>query len=94
VPAALDHLSAICLALPGAEREDSGRHAIFRVRRRTFAYFLVDHRGDEGITGLVCKAPPGESGARIAADPERFYLSTRPRSTGRRPRRSPCRATC
>jgi predicted DNA-binding protein (MmcQ/YjbR family) len=73
MPSALDHLSELCLALPEAEREDSGRHAVFRVRGRTFAYFLDDHRGNEGIAGLVCKAPPGESGALIAGDPERYF---------------------
>jgi hypothetical protein len=73
MPGPLDHLSEICLALPEAEREDSGRHAGFRVRGRTFAYFLVDHQGNERITGLVCKAPPGESGALIDNDPERYY---------------------
>ena len=30
----LERLSAICLALPEAKREDSGRHAAFRVRGR------------------------------------------------------------
>jgi predicted DNA-binding protein (MmcQ/YjbR family) len=59
--------------LPEAEREMSGRHAGFRVRGRTFAYYLVDHRGDEGIEGLVCKVRPGENDALIAEDPERFY---------------------
>jgi hypothetical protein len=43
------------------------------VRGRTFAYYLVDHRGNEGIEGLVCKARPGESEALIARDPDRFY---------------------
>ena len=38
---ALERLSEICAGLPGAEREISGRHAVFRVRGRTFAYFLV-----------------------------------------------------
>jgi hypothetical protein len=69
----LERLSGICLALPEAAREDSGRHAAFRVRRRTFAYWLDDHRGDEGIVGLVCKARWGEAEALVAAEPERFY---------------------
>ena len=37
VSAALERLSAICLELPEAKREVSGRHASFRVRGRTFA---------------------------------------------------------
>ena len=68
----LERLSGVCLALPEATREDSGRHAAFRVRRRTFAYWLDDHHGD-GIVGLVCKARWGEAEALVAADPERFY---------------------
>jgi hypothetical protein len=69
----LDRLSGICLALAEAVREDSGHHAAFRVRRRTFAYWLDDHRGDEGIVGLVCKARWGEAEALVVAEPERFY---------------------
>jgi hypothetical protein len=59
--------------LPEAERELSGRHGVFRVRRRTFAYFLDHHRGDEGIVGVVFKAPGGAAQGIIAADPRRFY---------------------
>jgi hypothetical protein len=69
----LERLSGICLALPESAWEDSGRHAAFRVRRRTFAYWLDDHRGDEGIVGVVCKARWGEAEALVAAEPERFY---------------------
>jgi hypothetical protein len=43
------------------------------VRGRTFAYYLVDHRGNEGIEGVVCKAAAGQSDALIAQDPDRFY---------------------
>ena len=68
----LERLAGVCLALPEATREDSGRHAAFRVRGRTFAYWLDDHHGD-GIVGLVCKARWGEADALVAAQPERFY---------------------
>jgi hypothetical protein len=68
----LRRLAAICLALPEATREDSGRHATFRIRKRAFAYWLDDHHGD-GIVGVVCKARWGETDALIAADPDRFY---------------------
>ena len=70
---ALDRLSEICLALPEAEHEDSPPHATFRVRGRTFAYFLVDHRGNEGIVGMACKAPPGAAEPLIESHPDRFY---------------------
>jgi hypothetical protein len=68
----LVRVSEICLALPEATREDNPPHAIFRVRRRTFAYYLDDHHGD-GVVGLVCKAPAGANEALVEAEPERFY---------------------
>ena len=70
----LRRLTQICLALPEAERTLSEPHAGFRVRGRTFAYYLDDHRGDEGIVGVVCKARWGENEALIASDPDRFYM--------------------
>jgi predicted DNA-binding protein (MmcQ/YjbR family) len=72
VSEALERLSAICLELPEAKREDSGRHAAFRVRGRTFAYYLDDHHGD-GIVGLNAKAAPGVAETLIEADADRFY---------------------
>ena len=70
----LARLSEICLGLPEAERELSPPHATFRVRKKTFAYYLDNHRGDEGSVGVACKATPGENTARAAAEPERFYV--------------------
>ena len=69
----LVRLSEISLALPETTREDSPPHATFRVRGRTFAYYLDDHHGD-GIVGLVCKAPPGANEMLAQAEPERFYM--------------------
>jgi hypothetical protein len=68
----LVRVSEICLALPEATREDSPPHATFRVRGRTFAYYLDDHHGD-GIVGLVFKAPPGANEMLVQAEPDRFY---------------------
>jgi hypothetical protein len=62
-------LTEICLELPEATREDSGRHATFRVRKRTFAYYLVDHQGNEGITGVVAKVPRGEHEELVDSEP-------------------------
>jgi hypothetical protein len=76
----LVRLSAICLDLPKAKRELSGRHAAFRVRGRTFAYFVDDHHGD-GVVGLNAKAAPGIAEALIEDEPERFY---RPAHLGHR----------
>ena len=69
----LTRLSKICLALPEATRQDSGSHAAFMVRKKTFAYFLNDHHGD-GIVSVACKALPGDNAALAAAQPGRFYL--------------------
>jgi predicted DNA-binding protein (MmcQ/YjbR family) len=70
----LVQLSEICLGLPEASRELSPPHATFRVRKKTFAYYLDNHRGDEGIVGLACKAPAGENEALTAEDPARIYI--------------------
>jgi hypothetical protein len=69
----LSRVSKICLGLPGAERQDSGSHATFLVRKKPFVYFLNDHHGD-GIVSVACKVFPGDNKALAAAQPERFYL--------------------
>ena len=69
----LSRLSGICLALPEVVRELSGSHATFRVKGKTFGYFLDDHHGD-GIVAVAVRALPGENTAWIAQDPKRFYL--------------------
>jgi hypothetical protein len=76
----LSRLSELCLGLPEAERELAGRHAGFRVRRRTFAWYLDDHHGD-GVVAVTFKAVPEAAGALLAAAPERFF---RPAYTGSR----------
>ncbi len=69
----LRRVSELALGLPGAERETTGSHASFKVRKRVFAYFVNDHHGD-GIVAVWCKVLPGENSALIAADPKRFYM--------------------
>ena len=61
---------AICPSCRGRARR-LPPHAQFRVRKRTFAYFLDDHHGD-GIVGVTCKAP-GSAAGLIDANPDRFY---------------------
>jgi predicted DNA-binding protein (MmcQ/YjbR family) len=68
-----ERVTAICRALPGAEHQDHGDHTIYRVRRKVFAYFLDDHRGD-GIVSVCVKSERGENVDRARLDPERFYL--------------------
>src|SRR6202042_2126345 len=69
----LRRFTAICLELPEAKRDISGSHAGFKVKKKTFAYFLNDHHGD-GIVGMWCKVLPGDNASLIKADPKRFYM--------------------
>jgi hypothetical protein len=69
----LERFTKICLRLPQTEREVRGLHAGFKVKKKTFAYFVNNHHGD-GIVGILCKVLPGDNVALIAADPKRFYM--------------------
>ena len=48
----------LCLELPEADEQVSGRHASYSVRGKKFAYLLEDHHGD-GRLGLCFKATEG-----------------------------------
>jgi predicted DNA-binding protein (MmcQ/YjbR family) len=69
----LTRFTKVCLGFPKATREICGSHASFRVKKKTFAYFLNDHHGD-GIVGVCCKVLPGDNASLISADPKRFYM--------------------
>ena len=69
----LDALTKICLALPETRREDKGSHAAFLVGKKTFAYYLDNHHGDN-IVSVCCKVLPGENRFLIESSPARFYL--------------------
>ena len=69
----LIHLTKICLALPETSVTVSGRHAMFVVRKKTFAYYLDDHHGD-GIVAACFKVAPGENAELAAADEDRYYV--------------------
>jgi hypothetical protein len=71
--AALVRLQEICAALPEATCERSASHATFRVGKKTFAYFLDNHHGDEKVAATI-KVPKGENTALAKRDPKRFYL--------------------
>ena len=61
-------------ALPEASAEVcGGRHLSFKVRGKTFGYFLNDHHGD-GRVALNCKTAPGvnDTLTRVASD--RFFI--------------------
>jgi hypothetical protein len=70
-----ERLASICGLLPEAVVEDveGQEHLIFRVRGRTFAYYLEDHHGD-GEVAIVCKAEPELNTALIEQDPTRFFM--------------------
>jgi len=69
----LRRLAAICLAFPEATRQDTGSHASFLVRKKTFAYYLANHHGD-GIVAACFKVALGGNADLVASDPARFYL--------------------
>jgi predicted DNA-binding protein (MmcQ/YjbR family) len=69
----LVRLTKICIALPEASRELTGDHASFRVRKKTFGYFLNNHHGD-GIVAVCFKMAPGDNAKLVALDSSRFYL--------------------
>ncbi len=72
--AVFDRLTELCLALPEAESAPAGdRHTAFSVRKRIFAYYLVDHHGD-GRVALNCKVAAGENEAMITDDPVRWFM--------------------
>ncbi len=66
-------VTKICLALPEATHEISGDHAIYRIRKKPFAYFMDNHHGD-GIVCVAAKVAPGDNTALVAAQPERFCM--------------------
>src|SRR5262249_21347353 len=71
-PDRLAKLLEFCDALP--EAEVSGEpHRAFRVRGKTFAYYLNDHHGD-GIVSLCAKATPQRQRDLVEAEPERYYV--------------------
>ena len=69
----LAKLSALCLALPEAQRQLHPEHADFRVRGKVFAYYLIDHHGD-GRVAVCCRTELGENTDLVAREPARFYL--------------------
>ncbi len=69
----LEKLSAICLALPQAMRENQLSHASFRVTKKVFVYYLNNHHGD-GIVTVCCKVLPGDNERLIAANPQKFIM--------------------
>jgi hypothetical protein len=70
---AVARLTEICLALPEAVSERSGRHVGYAIGKKKFAWYLDDHHGD-GIVALSCRLPPGENQELVRFAPTRLYL--------------------
>ena len=61
-------------ALPGASAEVcGGRHLSFKVRGKTFCYFLKDHHGD-GRVALNCKTAPGVNDTLARVSSDQFFI--------------------
>ena len=73
----IGRVSQICLGFPEAivERVEGEAHLIYRVRTRTFAYYLENHHGDDEIA-LCCKVEAGMNQALVDADSSRFFMPT------------------
>ena len=68
----IDRLTTICAAFPDVSVV-AEHHVTFLVRKRKFAYYLVDHHGN-GRVELQCKADRGVNGTLVDAEPDRFFL--------------------
>jgi hypothetical protein len=63
-----------CLKLPEVSHEIVGDgHIAFRVRKKTFAYYLFDHHGDS-IIAFCCKSSVSEQRRLIREDAESFFV--------------------
>jgi phosphoribosylglycinamide formyltransferase-1 len=79
--ALLERVRAICLALPAVSEHSDGspvldHHArlaaVFRVRGRSFAWFLDNHHGD-GRVWTACKAAPGRAAELVSQHPAEYF---------------------
>jgi predicted DNA-binding protein (MmcQ/YjbR family) len=86
----LRKLQVVCLALPETTEHTEGtpvldHHArlaaVFRVDRRSFAWFLDNHHGD-GLVAVACKTMPGRASRLVERDGERYYLPPYLRRSG------------
>lgn len=68
-----ERLTKICSALPEATHEYHGDHAIYRIRKKTFAYYMKNHHGD-GKISVAAKVATGDNAMLVAAQPHRFYM--------------------
>ena len=69
-------LAEICEAYPEtvASNRWSNEHLSLEVAGKRFGYFLYQHFGDDGRSGVVLKAGPGLQEMLVEADPDRFWV--------------------
>ena len=67
-------LVEICRALPDIVVEVAGeQHLVFRIRKKTFAYYLFDHHGD-GMIAFCCKSSLSDQRRLVKEDPISFFV--------------------
>jgi hypothetical protein len=73
VSTALEHVRAICLALPDVtERLSHGAPTWFIKDKRSFVMYLDDHHGD-GRLALWCAAPEGAQEMLVERAGDRYF---------------------
>ena len=70
---ALKRIRALCLALPDATEKEAWGAPTFRVRDKLFCHFRDNHHGD-GRIAIWCKAPLGDQGEWVEAEPDVFFV--------------------
>jgi predicted DNA-binding protein (MmcQ/YjbR family) len=68
-----DAVRELCLGLPDAQEVRSHGSPEFRVGRKTFATFAVNHHGD-GRIALWLNMPPGAQHLYVDGEPEYFFV--------------------
>ncbi len=66
-------LIAIASALPEAVAEPYHDHHVFRIRKKTFAYYTNDHHGD-GMACIWCKSTLERQQELVFRDPVRYLI--------------------
>jgi predicted DNA-binding protein (MmcQ/YjbR family) len=66
-------LITICKSLPGTTNEAWFDHHVFKVGKKTIAYFLNNHHGD-GIIAVACKSTKLRQAELVKSSPKHFYL--------------------
>lgn len=66
-------LIALCESLPGTTHEPAGqRHIAFKVRKKTFAWYLNSHH-DDGIHAVCCKSTLAVQQKMMRTHPDVIY---------------------